>query len=152
MGIIWRPSIKEKLCGRQAQTLHGHRPLLTCGKLSPFATGCLGQFGSLTVSSATPDCSQAQELHPAVHSPSGPNHFQVLVAARASSRRSSETSTMSSSGNPFHRPDRDSYVVPFSSAMRDMERCLERALIICVCGWGGGRGSLCPRGRLGFPG
>lgn len=37
-------------------------------------------------------------------------------------------------GNPFHHPDRETCIVPFSPAMRDKERCLERTLIICVGG------------------
>lgn len=37
-------------------------------------------------------------------------------------------------GNPLRRPDREACVVPLSQAMRDMERCLERALIVCVGG------------------
>lgn len=39
-------------------------------------------------------------------------------------------------GDPLHRPDREVCVVPMSPAMHDMERCLERTLIICVRGIG----------------
>lgn len=37
-------------------------------------------------------------------------------------------------GNLLRRPDKETCVVPLSPAMRDMERCLERALIVCVRG------------------
>lgn len=37
-------------------------------------------------------------------------------------------------GNALHHPDIEVHVVPLSPAMRDMERCLDRALIVCVAG------------------